>query len=413
MSKKVIWISCVTVVFLACSLPAVATGDWLAVLNFPGGSFVPGVPHEFTGRLSNYQTDVGLPLQDIDVYVDGEFLPSASGVTDSTGSFRVSLTFYVPGRVHELIAYWRRGTDLEVKSYPSFATIENAQVSIYKFGTGSGLVRSTDDLIDCGSSCTASYDAGTSVTLRAFPAKGSTFGGWGGACSSESDECTFVLSGYVGVYALFHRLTSGHGTPFIDGHKGPSEWEGAAEVPIQVSLPNREGGGTIPATLRVMNDQDNIYVMVELQTLRIDVTFLTLDFDSDLDGIPEQGDDALFADFDTRPNADPPAFFDEVSVVCSDADPSEVFAGCSAEDIQLRGTADGLSAASAGDGIKVIEMLHPLNTEDDAHDFSLSTGSVITFSADVGTWSGDYCSDWSDCYGWGSVENVGFVVSAA
>ena len=56
-------------------------------------------------------------------------------------------------------------------------------LSVTKYGSGSGTVSSNPSGISCGSDCSESYPANTSVTLMAAPASGSTFGGWGGDCS--------------------------------------------------------------------------------------------------------------------------------------------------------------------------------------------------------------------------------------
>ena len=56
-------------------------------------------------------------------------------------------------------------------------------LTVSKGGTGSGTVTSSPAGINCGSTCSATYNSGTSVTLTAAAASGSTFGGWSGACS--------------------------------------------------------------------------------------------------------------------------------------------------------------------------------------------------------------------------------------
>jgi hypothetical protein len=57
------------------------------------------------------------------------------------------------------------------------------EVDISTSGTGSGNVSSSPTGIDCGSTCSASFDAGSSLTLTATPAAGSRFDRWfGGRC---------------------------------------------------------------------------------------------------------------------------------------------------------------------------------------------------------------------------------------
>jgi hypothetical protein len=68
--------------------------------------------------------------------------------------------------------------------------------------SGQGRVRSTPDGVDCPAACSASFDRGSTITLRASPDAGQRFSGWGGACSGTAD-CSIPLTGDVSVTARF------------------------------------------------------------------------------------------------------------------------------------------------------------------------------------------------------------------
>jgi hypothetical protein len=83
-------------------------------------------------------------------------------------------------------------------------------LTVTKAGSGSGTVTSTPAGIDCGATCTASFASGTAVTLAATPASGSTFAGWGGACSGTG-PCVVGLTAATTVTATFNTVPSGGG----------------------------------------------------------------------------------------------------------------------------------------------------------------------------------------------------------
>ena len=88
-------------------------------------------------------------------------------------------------------------------------------LTITKTGSGSGTV--TGAGINCGATCSNSYDEGASVTLSSAPTAGSRFTGWTGACSESAATCTVTMSQARTVSAGFvtvHTLTvSRAGTP--------------------------------------------------------------------------------------------------------------------------------------------------------------------------------------------------------
>jgi hypothetical protein len=75
-------------------------------------------------------------------------------------------------------------------------------LTVSSTGTGSGVVTSADGSIVCGSACNASYSSGSVVTLTATAGSGSTFAGWGGACSGTG-VCQVTMSAAQSVSATF------------------------------------------------------------------------------------------------------------------------------------------------------------------------------------------------------------------
>lgn len=69
-----------------------------------------------------------------------------------------------------------------------------ATLSVTLAGAGTGTVSSTPDGIACGAVCSADWLVGTTVTLTATPAGGSSFAGWSGACSAAAIASTCVVS---------------------------------------------------------------------------------------------------------------------------------------------------------------------------------------------------------------------------
>ena len=82
-------------------------------------------------------------------------------------------------------------------------------LTVTRSGSGTGTVTSAPAGIDCGGSCAALFDAGSSVTLSAAAATGSTFTGWTGCDTTSGTRCTVTMSADRGVAASFRLLPPG------------------------------------------------------------------------------------------------------------------------------------------------------------------------------------------------------------
>src|SRR5437870_1241152 len=80
------------------------------------------------------------------------------------------------------------------KSVTATFTAQRFTLTVNRAGTGSGTATSSDGLITCPSTCTATYDSGISVTLTASPASGSTFSAWSGCDTVSGATCTVTMT---------------------------------------------------------------------------------------------------------------------------------------------------------------------------------------------------------------------------
>lgn len=76
-------------------------------------------------------------------------------------------------------------------------------------GTGSGTVyvNAGTNSFACSSPCSGMISLGKAIALTATPASGSTFAGWGGACSGTA-SCTLIMNSSHTVIASFQKVTT-------------------------------------------------------------------------------------------------------------------------------------------------------------------------------------------------------------
>ena len=166
---------------------------------------------------------------------------------------------------------------------------------------------------------------------------------------------------------------SGCGTAKIDGILSASEWQLAAEVAFDSIDPD---GNTHPSRMLVMNDFNNLYFGVEIQSSVEYRAGVSVEFDNDNDGATivdrEEGDDEfvlnnkptpLFTDA-TRSNLPP----------CTESPP--LF--CSFLDDDRGGAQHGRGTTSFNGAAMVFEISHPLKSGD-SRDISLEPGDTVGY----------------------------------
>lgn len=117
----------------------------------------------------------------VDIYKDGSIL--WAGVTSPVGR---NTDIGVPRGIYSYCVRGYGGSDVQtadlecgsVTVIPPSPVRKSLMVS--KAGTGTGTITSSPPGINCGSDCSESYSDGTSVTLTATAAVGSTFTSWSG-----------------------------------------------------------------------------------------------------------------------------------------------------------------------------------------------------------------------------------------
>ena len=76
-----------------------------------------------------------------------------------------------------------------VNAFAAVTAVEPRTLTVAKSGTGAGTVTSSPAGINCGATCSANFNNGSSVTLTASPATGSSFAGWSGGGCSGTGTC--------------------------------------------------------------------------------------------------------------------------------------------------------------------------------------------------------------------------------
>jgi uncharacterized repeat protein (TIGR01451 family) len=142
----------------------------------------------------------------------GTITLTIDGTVVGTGS-SVSVSGLSVGS-HAVIATYSGDTDYAGSTSPTLTQVVNPSISTYTLtvttlGTGNGNVTDNLSEINCidtagvqSGTCSASYNAGTTVNLTATPVAPATFGGWGGACTG-TPGCSVLMNSAQSVTASF------------------------------------------------------------------------------------------------------------------------------------------------------------------------------------------------------------------
>jgi hypothetical protein len=169
-------------------------------------------------------------------------------------------------------------------------------------------------------------------------------------------------------------LKSGSGTPTIDGRYSDAEWAGAGMKTFV--LKDVATGENLPGTLRILNDDRNLYI-----TVRVAGDFATGErsvgtsfiFDNDNSGEDKEGGDSFSYYV---------VFTDEVWVPCQTGG----WSLCLDVDTSWGGSVDGKGASAASSQYYTIELSHPL-ASGDRRDFAVKSGAILGIRGSVGVFS--------------------------
>ncbi|HKY09743.1 MAG TPA: Ig domain-containing protein, partial [Candidatus Binatia bacterium] len=124
-----------------------------------------------------------------------------------------------------------------------YHSVTTPKITVANTGSGLGGIWSPDGGINCGTRCSASHDAGSTVLLGWVTAFGSHFAGWTGCTPIPGGGCTLTLNADSTVTAKFNLdlALAADVPPLPSGAVGMS-------YAVQVSLP-----GSHPFTSRIVS----------------------------------------------------------------------------------------------------------------------------------------------------------------
>lgn len=180
-------------------------------------------------------------------------------------------------------------------------------------------------------------------------------------------------------------------TPVIDGVITDAEWHGAQIIDLQVNVPE---GGTVPARLYLVNDEQFLYVGLRILRNKLDAgTGLSVTLDANGDRLLSPDDDIMAVSHDFYGGDRPGDAFYYTGGVCPQG------AICSGNDADLGGSNDVVGAVSCDGTYVMYEMSKPLMTSD-GMDATMIPGSTIgmTFDLRIIAFNANWPDGFADTY---------------
>ena len=157
----------------------------------------------------------------VNVTGTGRVTSTPAGIDCGNGYIKCQAWFY-EGQTVDLVAGWPAdgswlftqwqgdcigslGCSVVMKANKTVGAIFTEQKRLTVTKTGNGSLASIPAGIDCGISCSASFNKNTLVTLVATPQTGNTFTGWSGLWCTGRESCLVTMSDPKSVNATFQN----------------------------------------------------------------------------------------------------------------------------------------------------------------------------------------------------------------